>query len=141
MVKKNDYLAGLNKLKQCVFYELLEIVGRVFIIVRYHEDVRIGSRGFLPEEREKGIVLVFNKKMNFNWHDWGIEARLVFGSSTEHCLIPVEHIIGIYSPELNTQFLSLYEESEEKVHARKVEAEVDEKGGDKIIKVDFKKRN
>lgn len=141
MGKRCDYLAGLNRLKQHVFYELLDIVGRVFIIVRYHEDVRIGNRGFLPEEREKGIVLVFNKNMNFNWHDWGIEAKLVFGSSTEHCLIPVEHIIGIYSPELNTQFLSIYEESEEKVPSRKVEPVTDKKGEDKIIKVDFKKRN
>jgi|Deesub1362A_J573_1020465.scaffolds.fasta_scaffold17729_2 hypothetical protein len=141
MEKRNDYVTGLNKLKRHIFYEILEIVGRVFIIVRYHEDVRIGNRGFLPEERKKGIVLVFNKNMNFNWYDWGIEARLVFGSSTEHCLIPVEHIIGIYSPELNTQFLSLYEEAEKKVAGKKVELETDEKGEDKIIKVDFKKRN
>ncbi len=139
MQSRADYKEGLNKLKELVFYKILELVGRVFIIVRYHEDVRIGRRGFLPEEKEKGIVLVFNKNMNFTWHDWGIEARLVFGSSTEHCLIPVEHIIGVYSPELNTQFLSLYEEE-----GRRIEVKEEEKekvmGEDKVIKVDFKKK-
>ncbi len=139
MQSRADYKEGLNKLKELVFYKILELVGRVFIIVRYHEDVRIGRRGFLPEEREKGIVLVFNKNMNFTWHDWGIEARLVFGSSTEHCLIPVEHIIGVYSPELNTQFLSLYEEEGKRIEVKEEEKEK-VMGEDKVIKVDFKKK-
>ncbi|HHN64997.1 MAG TPA: hypothetical protein ENK09_06515 [Nitrospirae bacterium] len=140
MQSRADYKEGLNKLKELVFYKILELVGRVFIIVRYHEDVRIGRRGFLPEEREKGIVLVFNKNMNFTWHDWGIEARLVFGSSTEHCLIPVEHIIGVYSPELNTQFLSLYEEEGKRIEVKEEEKEK-VMGEDKVIKVDFKKKS
>ncbi len=125
----------LNQLKRHVFESLLGIIGRVFIIVRYHEDVRIGNRGFLPEEKERGIVLVFNRSMRFHWHDWGIEADLHFGNRMEHCVIPVEHIIGVYSPEANAQFLCLggLERAEQK-------EDVVTESTDKVVKVDFRRR-
>lgn len=66
----------LEELKKQVFYEMLNIVGRVFIAVRYGENVVIGKRGFLPQEMEKGLVLVFNQKMNFTWDDVGITTTL-----------------------------------------------------------------
>jgi len=145
-IEDKKVIEGLNTLKRHIFYELLNLIGRVFIVVRYHESVKIGRRGFLPEEKQKGIVLVFNHKMNFQWHDWGIEARLVFGGSVEHCLIPVEHIIAIYSPEINTQFLSLpdlkpedlHEEAQSSREVNKVENDINKH--DKVIKLDFKKR-
>ncbi len=137
-------IEGLNTLKRHIFYELLNLVGRVFIVVRYHEDVQIGRRGFLPEERERGIVLVFNHNMNFQWHEWGIEAKLIFGGLVEHCLIPVEHIIAIYSPEVNTQFFCLpealgaeeapSEEESPETHPEETSSE------DKVIKLDFRRR-
>lgn len=138
-------IQGINALKRHIFYELLNLVGRVFIVVRYHEDVQIGRRGFLPEEKEKGIVLVFNHNMNFQWHEWGIEARLIFGGLVEHCLIPVEHIVAIYSPEINTQFFSLPEGLfyEKETIPQQEEPEIQEEGAkpeDKVIKLDFRRK-
>ncbi len=128
----SEQLAGLNRLKREIFHQLLEIAGRVFVVVRYSEDVVIGKRGFLPEEKEKGLVLVFNRRMNFIWDDHGIDARLVFGTRPEHCLIPSEHVVGLYSPELNTQFLSLPD-------APRQGGLSPEKDG-RVIRVDFQRR-
>jgi len=140
----NNLKKELNELKRYIFLELLKIVGRVFIVVKYHEDVKIGRRGFLPEEKEKGIVLVFNQRMNFIWHEWGIEAKLVFGSAIEHCIIPVEHIIGIYSPEANTQFIclaeSIIEEEKKKEDKEDKREKIYSDKTEKVVKVDFRKK-
>ncbi|MBF0319446.1 MAG: hypothetical protein HQL01_06565 [Nitrospirae bacterium] len=151
MSDNTNALSKLNELKKTVFYELLNVMGRVFVIVRYSEDVKIGTRGFQNVEKENGLVLVFNTKMNFTWHEDGlIEARLVFGTKTEDCLIPVEHIIAIYSPELQTQFVTTYttevhDYSAAAVEVAPVSEEKDEApdtaGADnKILKVDFSKK-
>ncbi|GBE03066.1 hypothetical protein BMS3Bbin06_01634 [bacterium BMS3Bbin06] len=137
--KDNDLTTGLNNLKKHIFNELMELVGRVFIIVGFSEDVKIGNRGFLPEEKEKGLVLVFNRGMSFRWHDWGIEAKLAFGSTPQECLVPIEHIIGIYSPEAGTQFLSLPEESTQQSEEREGETQGNVEGS-KVVKVDFGKK-
>ena len=97
--------ASLNSLKKHVFYELLEIGGRVFILVRHSENVILGNRGLTADERENGIILVFNQGMNFQWDDYGITATLVFGSSPQKCFVPVDDIAAVYSSELNTQFI------------------------------------
>ncbi len=134
-----DYSSELNRLKKEVFYSLLNTVGRVFIIVRYSDDVVIGKRGFLDKEKENGLVLVFNSRMNFRWEDWGIDARLVFGSTTEHCLIPEEDIIGVYSPEANTQFLCMYEAPE--AGGQRSPRKETEGKSEKVVKVDFRKKS
>lgn len=132
----------LEELKKQVFYDMLNIVGRVFIAVRYGKDVVIGKRGFLPEEREKGLVLVFNRKMNFTWDDVGITTTLAFGTTPEKCFIPQESIITIFSPELNAQFSALAKEGKDpKEPQRKIKA-IEEKilPDKKVITVDFKKK-
>ncbi len=130
----------LNRLKRDIFNELMNIVGRVFIVVRYHEDVKIGQRGFLPEEKEKGIVLVFNSRMKFSFEPWGIDAKLLFGTKVEHCLIPVEHIVGIYSPELNCQFFAIPPEVETE-NKETEEGQPREADSSKVVKIDFRKRS
>lgn len=98
-----EVIARLNELKKYTFFELLELTGRVFIIVDYQEDVVIGKRGFLPEEKERGLVLVFNKRMNFKWDKDTLTATLIFGSTPEKCYIPVKAIAGVFSPDLKVQ--------------------------------------
>lgn len=141
MELNEQMIKELNRLKRDIFNELLNIVGRVFIVVRYHEDVQIGQRGFLPEEKQKGIVLVFNKRMQFSFEPWGINAKLLFGTKVEHCLIPVEHIIGIYSPELNCQFFSIPPEIEIKQEEPEEEEKTEQSDSAKVVKIDFKKRS
>lgn len=103
MELSDDLIKRLNDLKRHTFFEILELAGRVFIIVDYDESVLIGKRGFLPEEKERGLVLVFNSKMKFSWNDDGISATLVFGNSAEKCYIPVNAIAGVFSPDLRIQ--------------------------------------
>ncbi len=100
-----DVTHSLNLLKRHVFYELLNMVGRVFIMVSYSERVILGSRGFSPEEKDNGIVLVINDRMNFSWDDDGITAKLVFDSTPQQCYIPADMVSVVHSPELNTQFV------------------------------------
>ena len=130
----------LTGLKKHIFYELLELAGRVFILVRYSDDVIIGRRGFLPEEKEKGLVLVFNKKMNFSWDDEGISVTLVFGTSPEKCFIPKESITTIFSPELNATFSVIVKEEDQTAGAGTASAAKTKPHGKKVIKVDFNRK-
>jgi len=134
--------ASLNSLKKHVFYELLHIGGRVFILVKYSEHVVLGNRGLTADERENGIVLVFNTGMNFQWDDYGITTTLVFGSSPQKCFIPVDDITAVYSSELNTQFIALPMSG--KMQDFQAESTVKAEGpsllAGNVIKVDFTKR-
>lgn len=134
--------ASLNSLKKHVFYELMHIGGRAFILVRYSEHVILGNRGLTDDERENGIVLVFNQGMNFQWDDYGITATLVFGSSPQKCFIPVDDIAAVYSSDLNAQFMVL------PMSGKMKEFQAASTAGDEgtselegnVIKVDFTKR-
>ncbi|MBF0505403.1 MAG: hypothetical protein HQL09_01085 [Nitrospirae bacterium] len=95
--------AHVNDLKKHVFYDLLHLAGRVFVLVRYSEHVILGNRGFTADEIENGIILVFNSRMHFQWDEYGITATLVFGTSPQKCFIPVDEITAIYSSELGAQ--------------------------------------
>lgn len=135
----------INELKKKVFYEMLNLGGRVFILVRYSDNVMIGRRGFTEEEKKNGIILVFNQRMNFSWDDSGINATLVFGTTPEKCFIPSEDIIFIFSPELRSQFVVSPEMPEEgksgegskKVSEDKKAESVKE---EKVVKVDFSRK-
>jgi hypothetical protein len=102
----------LNNLKKQIFFEFLDMAGRVMVLVRYSPDVVIGNRGFIGEEKKSGIILVFNPKMKFTWDEYGILATLVFGSASQKCFIPAGSIEAVYSAELNAQFVAA-------VHGRK----------------------
>ncbi len=136
MEKREETDIRLNELKRHIFYELLDLSGRVFVVVRNAENVIIGNRGFLPEEEEKGLILVFNKGMKFQWDDFGIDARLVFGTTPQHCIVPAEHIMGVYCPELNSQFLCLTDIGPE----TSLESTTREEKPSKVVKVDFRKK-
>lgn len=106
MIEINEKLIErLNYLKRTIFFEILEMAGRVFIIVDYDESVVIGKRGFLPEEKERGLVLVFNKRMSFAWQADALVANLVFVDKPEKCYIPINFITGVFSPDLRIQMV------------------------------------
>ncbi len=131
----------LGELKKQVFFEMLELAGRVFVLVRHSDKVVIGKRGFLPEEKEKGLVLVFNRKMHFQWDEPGITAKLVFGSTPEQCFVPVEDILSIFSPELLAQFTVSPDDGQGADAATPAAAGPERKAaGEKVVKVDFKKK-
>ncbi|MGD0885586.1 MAG: hypothetical protein ABSA46_12085 [Thermodesulfovibrionales bacterium] len=97
---------SIQELKKTVFTEMLNMAGRVFLVVRHSDKVRIGDRGFTQDEVKNGIVLVLNTKMKFSWDDQGISAALIFGTKAEQCYVPSDDIMVIYSPELNAQFMT-----------------------------------
>lgn len=133
----------MNELKKNVFYGMLEMAGRVFIVARYSENAVIGNRGFTEDERKNGIVLVFNRNMNFSWDDTGITSTLVFGTSPQKCFIPADDIVAVYSPELNSQFIT-QPKSSEGTQQKPVEGQAgsfgEEDAGPKVVKVDFTKK-
>ncbi|HXX56724.1 MAG TPA: ClpXP protease specificity-enhancing factor SspB [Thermodesulfovibrionales bacterium] len=136
----------MDELKKTIFYEMLGLAGRVFIVVKHSPEVMIGTRGFTEEEIKNGIVLVFNGKMNFSWGDRGISTSLVFGSTSQKCFIPAGDIMVIYSPELNAQFmtspLAREDELDPKENSAAEEAERRGNASDnsKVVKVDFQKK-
>ena len=139
-------VSDIDGLKKQIFYDMLNLAGRVFIHVRFSEEVVIGERGFLPEEQQRGIILVLKKGMHFTWDDGGISAELIFGSTVQQCFIPSDAIISLVSPELNAQFSITPEETEKDVLKAKTEKrqrvlrKVRADKGEKVIKVDFKKK-
>lgn len=135
----------INELKKKVFYEMLNLGGRVFILVRYSDNVMIGKRGFTEEEKKNGIILVFNQRMNFSWDDSGISATLVFGTTPERCFIPSDDIIFVFSPELRSQFIVSPESPEEgKIEEGSKSASEDKVSEpikeEKVVKVDFSRK-
>ncbi|MBI4689184.1 MAG: hypothetical protein HY754_02785 [Nitrospirae bacterium] len=92
------------KYLQNLFYDLLNDFGRVFIIIRYSDRTTIGKRGFTEEEKEKGLVLIFNNEnyKALHWtEDGSIITTLGFGSGNrpENCFIHCDDIVAVYSPD------------------------------------------
>ena len=131
---------NLTDLKKHIFFELLDLAGRVFVLVGHSDDVLIGERGFLPEEKEKGLILVFNRKMNFEWNEQGISATLGFGTKNEKCFVPPDSIITIFSPDLNAQF-SVSPIAQEPAQSKQSGKKGPSPSKEKVIKVDFGKKS
>jgi hypothetical protein len=100
-----DNKSKLNSIKRHLFFEFMNAAGRAYVLVKHSENVALGKRGFTAEERDKGIILVFNPRMNALWDEHGITATLVFGSAPQKCFIPSDDVVAVYSPELNAQFV------------------------------------
>ncbi len=138
--------ARIKGLKKIVFHEMLEMAGRVFIVAKYSGKVRIGNRGFTEDEKKNGMVLVFNKSMKFIWDDSGIRSTLIFGSSPQKCFIPLEDIMVIYSPELNSQFMTTpdLQKKVSDTEAGQKMGEPEERemssDGPNVVRVDFQKK-
>jgi hypothetical protein len=130
----------MNDLKKQVFFDMMKLAGRVFVLVEYSDRVVIGRRGFLPEEKEKGIILVFNDRMKFDWDHAGISATLSFGTGMEKCFVPADSVISIFSPELSAQFSVTPRKQEEEGEPSVVEPAEGTVAGDKVVRVDFKKK-
>ncbi|MGD0283123.1 MAG: hypothetical protein ABSB95_12265 [Dissulfurispiraceae bacterium] len=141
-----EIAARLNSLKKYIFFEFLHIAGRVFILVRHSEHVILGKRSLTTEERENGIVLVFNSGMNFQWDEYGITATLVFGNTPQKCFIPADDIAAVWSSELNAQFIVLPQDGgmpDFKAGSSMgslIKAEAPHELPGNVIKVDFTKR-
>lgn len=89
---------------QNLFYDILNDYGRVFITVKHSEHTKIGNRGFSDDEKEKGLVLVFNSK-NHKTLQWTADGSIITalgfgaGNKPENCFIHFDDIVSVFSPE------------------------------------------
>ncbi len=100
------------KYLQNLFYDLLDDYGQVFMVVKYSDRTVLGERGFTEEEKERGIVLIFNRRnhRNLQWtEDGSILAALGFGLSNkpENCFLHSDDVMSIYSPDAEVIFQRL----------------------------------
>ena len=100
-----------NQIKylQNLFYDILNDYGQVYVVVRYSENTVIGTRGFSEEEKQKGLILVFNQRnyKNLVWSDDGnISSTLGFGLSnkSEKCFLHSDDIVSVFSPDAKIKF-------------------------------------
>lgn len=92
-----------------LFYDILNDYGQVYILVRHSENTIIGKRGFTDEEKNKGIILVFNQgnHKSLVWsEDGSIQATLGFGAGnrSEKCFIYADDIVSVFSPKAKIKF-------------------------------------
>jgi len=131
-----------------LFYDLLNDYGRAFVVVRYSDKTIIGARGFTEEEKEKGLVLVFNSRnhKNLQWtEDGSIVAAIGFGAGNriENCFIHHEDIVAVFCPDAKVKFdrwdtWDAKETPDESERSR--ESEKEKSAEEKIISLDnFKK--
>jgi hypothetical protein len=101
MKKQVEYL-------QRFFYDVWNDYGSVYLLVKYSDNTVIGGRGFTDEEKQHGLVLVFNDRTN-NKLEWDAEGNLscvlAFGAKREDVAIHHDDLLGVFSPEAGVQFL------------------------------------
>jgi hypothetical protein len=119
-----------NQIKylQNLFYDLLNDYGRVYIIVKHSERTSLGKRGFSDEEKEKGLILVFNNRNSrtIQWaEDGSIVTTLGFGVSNkpENCFLHCDDIVAVYSPDAKVKvdrwdMLNMEDSSAESRHVK-----------------------
>ena len=101
MKKQVEYL-------QKLFYDIWNDFGSVYLIVKYSGNTRIGKRGFTEEEKQQGMILVFNDKTSntLNWDAEGnLTCVLAFGTRKEDVFIHHDDLLGVFSSEAGVQFL------------------------------------
>ncbi len=97
-------VAYLRKL----FYDLWNDFGSVYLVVAHSDLTRIGGRGFTDEEKQHGLILVFNNRTNSElaWDGEGnLSCVLAFGASKENVFIHHDDLRGVFSPEAGVQFM------------------------------------
>jgi hypothetical protein len=131
-----------------LFYDLLNDYGRAFVVVKCSDQSIIGARGFTEEEKEKGLVMVFNSRnhKNLQWtEDGGIVAALGFGANNriENCFIHNEDIVSVFSPDAKVKFdrWDIWDAKETPDESKRFrEPEKEKSAEEKIISLDkFKK--
>lgn len=93
---------------QKLFYDLWNDFGAVYLVVKHSGNTVIGKRGFTEEEKQQGIVLVFNTRTNskLEWDDEGnVTCVLAFGTSKEEVFLHHDDLVAVFSPDAGVQFL------------------------------------
>lgn len=138
-----------NQIKylQNLFHDLLNDYGRAFVVVKYSDQTIIGARGFTEEEKEKGLVLVFNTRnhKNLQWtEDGSIVAALGFGANNriENCFIHHEDIVAVFCPDAKVKFdrWDVWDAGKTRESEKSIEYEKEKYSEERIVSLeDFRK--
>lgn len=108
-------------------------------------DVHIGMRGFVDQENEQGIVLVFGKESykDFEWDDKYIYVDMRFAGAWEHLMIPLNGIQAIFDDPVNPEFVFNFKvlETSELNQINKTEKKPQTVRQGNVISLDFGKKN
>jgi hypothetical protein len=122
------------------------------IVFNYHEkfyihvaplpDVVIGKRGFVDQEQEHGIVLVFGNESykNFEWDEKNIYVSMKFSGVWEDLIIPIGAIQAVFDNPVNPNFIFNFKISEEIETQKKTKVTKIIKK-DNVISLDFGKKS
>lgn len=124
-----------------------ELIGSVtanylkfFMHISPHPGVVIGRRGFVDEEKTRGIVLVFGPQSyrDFRMEDSFISVTMKFSGRWEEVFIPYEAIAAVFNDPVTPEFIVNFRIQEKKTEQPKAEIETQQEG--KIIRHDFGKK-
>ncbi len=93
---------------QKLFYDIWNDFGTVYLLVGHSDRTQIGKRGFTDDEKQRGLILVFNNKTNtdVHWDDEGnVSCILAFGARKEDVRIHHDDLRGVFSPEAQVQLM------------------------------------
>jgi len=140
----------MSKFKKQILELLFDFYDKFYMHVVPAGDIRIGERGFIGNESEHGLVLVFSASSykNLRWDENSLYADMRFSGKWESLAIPFQSIVTVFDDPGKPEFVfkfSVYIEKEPtgKNDEKEQSAEKSrvKSSNGKVVKVDFSRRN
>jgi len=140
----------MSKFKKQVLELLFDFYDKFYMHVVPAGDIHIGERGFLGNENEHGLVLVFSASSykNLRWDENALYANMRFSGKWESLVIPFQSVVTVFDDPGKPDFVFKFAVETEKEPSSKNKEK--EKSADKsrvkssngkIVKVDFSRRD
>jgi len=140
----------MSKFKKQILELLFDFYDKFYMHVVPAGDIRIGERGFIGNESEHGLVLVFSASSykNLRWDENSLYADMRFSGKWESLAIPFQSIVTVFDDPGKPEFVfkfSVYiekeptgknDEKEQSAEKSRVKSSTG-----KVVKVDFSRRN
>lgn len=136
--------------KKQVLELLFDFYDKFYMHVVPAGDIRIGERGFIGNESEHGLVLVFSASSykNLRWDENALYADMRFSGKWESLVIPFKSVATVFDDPGKPNFVfkfSMYTEKESsgknKEKGKSADKSRVESSDGKVVKVDFSKRD
>lgn len=147
MKRSAKRIGKMKKLKKTVIAEAMETFGKIYIHSIPHQNLIIGERGLINNEKNNGIVLAIGSAScsEFRMEEDFIFAKLRFNGMWEDVFIPYEAVDAILNDLHKPLFIfnfPYYAENEERitgVQTQTQERKTEPKKKAVIVKPDFTK--
>ncbi|AEI15112.1 hypothetical protein Flexsi_1462 [Flexistipes sinusarabici DSM 4947] len=140
----------MSKFKKQVLELLFDFYDKFYMHVVPAGDIRIGERGFVGNESEHGLVLVFGASSykNLRWDNNALYADMRFSGKWESLVIPFQSIVTVFDDPGKPDFVfkfSMDTEKESGGNNKDKEKSADKSrvksSNGKIVKVDFSRKD